>query len=160
MLAWDIGLDGRRWKKEELADKVAAIPARIEVINGQLLWTEEDRLTLLAMLLEHVGMRAAVQLGDLASWRAAVAVPDFEQPVRSGRTWNYRVMSFKQGDEAWQAVHEVHYKDGVPIAYSATPAVLLWHADDGDDAGFQCLDRMRVALSKPVLTEGDFKSAE
>lgn len=77
----------------------------------------------------------------------------------SRRTWNYRVLSFRHGDEAWQAIHEVHYRDGVPIAYTETPAVVLWDPDDVD-GGLRSLERMREALSKPVLTDTDFKTGQ
>jgi hypothetical protein len=76
-------------------------------------------------------------------------------PAGSSRTWNYRVLSFRNGDEAWQAIHEVHYRDGVPIAHPEAPAVLMWDPDDVD-GGLLNLERMREALSKPVLTDADF----
>jgi len=41
--------------------------------NGKLLWSDEDRETLLGLLLENVGADRAVQLGDPEVWRAAVA---------------------------------------------------------------------------------------
>jgi hypothetical protein len=40
--------------------------------DGKLLWSEEDRLLLLAALLENVGALRAVQLGDPRVWSAAV----------------------------------------------------------------------------------------
>jgi len=48
-------------------------PEKIEMVKGKLLSTEEDRETLLALLLENVGADRAVQLGDSEVWRAAVA---------------------------------------------------------------------------------------
>ena len=74
----------------------------------------------------------------------------------SRRTWNYRVISFNRHEGAWLAIHEVHYRDGVPVMYSLGPAVILWDAEEDGDAGRRCLDRMREALDKPVLTESDF----
>lgn len=79
---------------------------------------------------------------------------------QSRRTWNYRVMSFKHGEDAWQAIHEVHYRDGRPTAYSSSAAVVMWDTDGGSDAGLWVLDRMKEALSKPVLTESDFPNVE
>lgn len=78
-------------------------------------------------------------------------------PTASSRTWNYRVMSFRHGEEAWQAIHEVHYRDGVPFAYTEAAAVAMWDPDDVD-GGLRSLERMREALSKPVLTDADFKT--
>ncbi|WP_397533112.1 hypothetical protein [Roseateles sp.] len=74
----------------------------------------------------------------------------------SRRTWNYRVISFKQGEDAWCAIHEVYYEYGVPVTYGTSPAVALWDVEEGDVAGRSCMDRMREALNKPFLTEGDF----
>lgn len=74
----------------------------------------------------------------------------------SGRTWNYRVISFNRYEGSWLAVHEVHYRDGVPVMYSLGPAVILWNAEEGSEAGRRFLDRIREALDKPVLTERDF----
>lgn len=75
----------------------------------------------------------------------------------SKTTWNYRVISFTHGEDAWCAIHEVYYDDGVPTAYSSTPAVVMWDLEEGDGAGSRTVDRMREALGKPVLTEGDFR---
>lgn len=66
-------------------------------------------------------------------------------------------MLFRHGEKAWQAIHEVHYRDGVPIAYSQDPAVVMCALDDVD-GGTRSLERMREALSKPVLTDADFKT--
>ncbi len=59
MTNWDIRAEGRAW--------------RSEAIGGKLLQDDEERLRLLALLLENVGADAAVRLGDPAVRRAAVA---------------------------------------------------------------------------------------
>ncbi len=71
---WDIRLNGRRWSRDEAFARHDLIPdrCRIEMDQGRLLWTDEDRLVLLALLLENVGVERAVKLGDPAVWRAAV----------------------------------------------------------------------------------------
>lgn len=43
------------------------------MVEGKLLWSEEDRETLLGLLLENVGADRAVGLGDPDVWRLAVA---------------------------------------------------------------------------------------
>ena len=48
-------------------------PEKIEMVRGQLFWSDEDRLTMLGLLLENVGIDAAVRLGDPNEWKAAVA---------------------------------------------------------------------------------------
>jgi hypothetical protein len=40
--------------------------------DGKLFWDETQRLILLALLLENVGVDQAVRLGDPEVWRAAV----------------------------------------------------------------------------------------
>lgn len=72
--SWDIRLDGRAWTRGEAFARHALIPGscRIEMIDGRLLWADEDRLVLLALLLENVGALRAVQLGDPQVWRDAV----------------------------------------------------------------------------------------
>jgi hypothetical protein len=75
-VTWHIGLEGRNWHGAEIAEKHDVLPERLELIHGKLLWTEEDRLVLLATLLEQVGLRRTVGLGDPALWRQAVAELD------------------------------------------------------------------------------------
>jgi hypothetical protein len=48
-------------------------PEKIEMVRGKLLSSDEDRSTLLALLLENVGADRVVQLGDPQVWRSAVA---------------------------------------------------------------------------------------
>lgn len=82
---------------------------------------------------------------------------DKDSPEESpGRSWNYRVMEFTAEGDSWRAIHEVHYTNGVPTAYTANPAVVFWDQDGTNDQGPWVLDRMREALGKPVLTEKDF----
>jgi len=84
------------------------------------------------------------------------------------RTWNYRVIervtpSITQPGamDVYRAIHEVHYEsDGHPIAYSAQPTTIGWDPAEGDEAPLAILDRMREALTKPVLTEQDFPSRD
>jgi hypothetical protein len=40
--------------------------------GGKLFWDDSQRLTLLALLLENVGVDQAVRLGDPDVWRAAI----------------------------------------------------------------------------------------
>jgi hypothetical protein len=69
---WDIQAEGRAWRSEAM-DRYALTPEKLEMIGGKLLYDDEERLTLLALLLENVGADAAVRLGDPGVWRAAVA---------------------------------------------------------------------------------------
>jgi hypothetical protein len=73
------------------------------------------------------------------------------------RSWDYRVIEFVTEDgEAWRSIHEVHYIDGIPRAYSESPAPVMWERDDGEAAALVTLEQMRQAVSMPVLEEMDF----
>lgn len=54
---WDIRREGHAWGKDTLR---------------RYLRTEEDRLNVLAMLLENVGVDKAMRLGDPNVWREAI----------------------------------------------------------------------------------------
>ena len=68
---WDIRRKGRAWGSEALA-RFELTPRKFEMIEGKLFWSERERLTLLALLLENVGIDAAVRLGDATLWREAL----------------------------------------------------------------------------------------
>ena len=72
-LTWDIRRVGRAWTGDELKARWELTPEKFEVYKGQLFWSDEERLHLLAMLLENVGADAAVRLGDPAVWKAAIS---------------------------------------------------------------------------------------
>ena len=75
---WDIRREGRAWTQEAI-DRAMLAP-QVELIHGKLAFEDEERLTLLALLLENVGVDAAVRLGDPAVWRAALDALD-DQPA-------------------------------------------------------------------------------
>ena len=186
-LRFDIRRTGRSWTPEEFAIKAEWVPGRLEVVFGRVCPTLEQRLLLLGMLLENVGLDLTLRFAEPRLWTEALAarenealrpaaslgrdmvdmarlvemaevsasVTDTEPPPR--RTWNYRVMRFEHGEDAWEAIHEVHYEGGRLLAYSTEPAVLMWNESDGSLAALRCMERMKEALLKPVLTEADFK---
>jgi hypothetical protein len=78
---WDIRREGRAWKGEEARQRFDLSPEKLEMIDGRILWDEDERVKLLGLLLENVGADRAVRLGDPAVWRAAV-----EQLSRAGGT--------------------------------------------------------------------------
>ena len=69
---WDIRREGRAWG-DECWSRYEQAPEKIEVARGKLFFSDEERLTMLALLLENVGADAAVCLGDPAVWRRAIA---------------------------------------------------------------------------------------
>ena len=70
---WNIQRTGRVWDGDELSARLRCLPEKFEVIDGELLWSDEERLAMLGVLLEQVGVDRAVRLGNPAVWRAAVA---------------------------------------------------------------------------------------
>jgi hypothetical protein len=75
-IRWDIRREGRKWRGGESVARFEAVPHRFEVIDGELLWSDEERLIMLATMLESVGLDRAVRLGDPQLWREAVATLD------------------------------------------------------------------------------------
>lgn len=72
-MEFNIQRQGRKWSRAEVEEKYRTLcPEKIELIEGRMFWTDEQRLNMLALLLENVGMDAAVSLGDPALWKQAV----------------------------------------------------------------------------------------
>jgi hypothetical protein len=71
-ISWDIRRGPRAWGSEAL-QRYELSPEKIELIDGKLLWDDEERLTLLGLLLENLGLDAARQAGRASRGRAAVA---------------------------------------------------------------------------------------
>jgi hypothetical protein len=69
---WNIERAGRSWRKEAMR-RWELTPEKIEMVDGKLFDTDEQRLVMLGMLLENLGADAAVHLGDPQVWREAVA---------------------------------------------------------------------------------------
>ena len=69
---WKIEREGRVWSHEEFERRIYQAPEKIEYTGGIFTY-EDERLTVLAMLLENVGIDKAVQLGNLEDWKAAIA---------------------------------------------------------------------------------------
>jgi len=77
-IAWKISAAPASLSIEEFRARYdhANMPEKLEMIRGQLFWRKEQCLHVLAMLLEAVGLRAALSLCPPEAVRAAVA-PDF-----------------------------------------------------------------------------------
>lgn len=75
---WSIERNGRAWTTEELEIRFRLLPEKIEVFWGKLYWDDLTRLLMLAMLLENLGIDAAVRLGDRAVWQQALDELDQE----------------------------------------------------------------------------------
>jgi hypothetical protein len=70
---WDIRREGRAWGDSEFASRVDLRPEKLEVWKGKLLFEDEERAQLLGLLLENLGADHAVRLGDITTWRDAIA---------------------------------------------------------------------------------------
>ena len=69
---WDIRREGRVWTHDEFERRIYQAPEKIEYTGGIFTY-EDERLTVLAMLLESLGIDKAVQLGNLQDWKSAIA---------------------------------------------------------------------------------------
>jgi len=69
---WKIEREGREWKGAEFDKRIDQAPEKIEYVGGIFI-NERQRLTVLAMLLENLGIDRAVQLGNPEDWKAAIA---------------------------------------------------------------------------------------
>ena len=72
-MEFNIQRQGREWSRAEVEQKYHKLcPEKIELIEGKMFWTDEQRLNMLALLLENVGIDAAVSLGNPALWKKAI----------------------------------------------------------------------------------------
>ena len=75
---WNILRAGRRWTKEESERRMYQAPEKIEFVGG-IFAGEAQRLMVLGMLLENLGIDKVVRFGNLEDWKAAIA--DLEREV-------------------------------------------------------------------------------
>jgi hypothetical protein len=75
---WKIGREGREWKGEEFDKRIYQAPEKIEYVGG-IFVDEGERLTVLAMVLENLGIDKAVQLGNPEDWKAAITELETEE---------------------------------------------------------------------------------
>ena len=69
---WDIRREGRPWSDEEFERRIDQAPEKIEFVDG-IFSSDRERLVVLGMLLENLGIDRAVQFGRLEDWQAAIA---------------------------------------------------------------------------------------
>ena len=77
---YNVTLAGRPWSGAEAQERYAELPLKPELIDGRLYFTQDERLEMLAALLEHCGAAAAVRIGDPDVWREAVRVAGRDHP--------------------------------------------------------------------------------
>ena len=77
-IVWDIRREGRRWSHEEFDQRTYQAPEKIEYVDG-IFASDRQRLIVLGMLLENLGIDRAIRYGKLEDWKA-------ESPIwRTGR---------------------------------------------------------------------------
>lgn len=69
---WDIRREGRRWTNEEFDQRICQAPEKIEFVGG-IFASERERLVVLGMLLENLGIDKVIRFGKLEDWKAAIA---------------------------------------------------------------------------------------
>src|ERR1043166_2005047 len=70
-LNWDIRRKGRLWSHEEFDERCYQAPEKIEFVNG-IFASDRERLIVLGMLLENLGIDRAIRFGRLEDWKAAI----------------------------------------------------------------------------------------
>ena len=78
---FDIQRRGRAWVRDEVLQRFRQIgELKFEISDGKLFLSEHSRLLLLGMLLENVGLDAALRLGSPEGWKEAVAALETKPP--------------------------------------------------------------------------------
>ncbi len=68
---WDIRRKGRLWSHEEFDQRIYQAPEKIEYVDG-IFGSDRERLIVLGMLLENLGIDRAIRFGKIEDWRAAI----------------------------------------------------------------------------------------
>jgi hypothetical protein len=79
---WDIRREGRRWSDEEFDERCYQAPEKIEFVNG-IFARDRERLVVLGMLLENLGIDKTVQFRRLEDWKEAIADLERKQGSKS-----------------------------------------------------------------------------
>jgi len=74
-------VEGRLWSHEEFDQRIYQAPEKIEFVDG-IFASDRQRLIVLGMLLENLGIDRAIRFGKLEDWKAAIA--DLEKKQGSG----------------------------------------------------------------------------
>lgn len=69
---WDIRRKRRLWSYEEFDQRIYQAPEKIEYVDG-IFASDRERLIVLGMLLENLGIDRAIRFGKLEDWTAAIA---------------------------------------------------------------------------------------
>lgn len=67
--------------------------------------------------------------------------------------WNYRIIRHERNGETFYQIHEVYYRNGLPVATTLQPSTP--YGENADELRGE-LALMLSALSKPALNYSDF----
>ena len=79
---WDIRSEGRRWSHEESDQRIYQAPEKMEFVDG-IFASEQERLIVLGLLLENLGIDSAIRFGKIEDWKAAIADLENRQGFKS-----------------------------------------------------------------------------
>ena len=81
-IKWDIRREGRQWSDEEFDQRLSQAPEKIEYVDG-IFGSDRQRLIVLGMLLENLGVDQVVRFGKLEHWKDAIADLEKKQDSQS-----------------------------------------------------------------------------
>ena len=74
IVKWRIERNGRSWQSDEAIEKYELTPEKMEMIHGKIFWSDEDRVNMLGLMLENVGIDKMLGLfEDLSLLKGAIA---------------------------------------------------------------------------------------
>jgi hypothetical protein len=79
---WDSRREGRPWSHEEFDQRIYQAPEKIEYVDG-IFASDRERLNVLGMLLENLGIDRVVRFGRLEDWKAAIEDLEKKQGTKS-----------------------------------------------------------------------------
>src|SRR3954468_88069 len=79
---WDIRREGRLWSDEEFDERIGQAPEKIEYVDG-IFGSDRQRLIVLGILLENLGIDRAVKFGRLEDWKAEIEDMEKERGIGS-----------------------------------------------------------------------------
>ena len=68
---WDIRREGRLWSHGEFDKRIYQAPEKIDYVDG-IFGSDRERLIVLGMLLENLGIDRAIRFGQIEDWKAAI----------------------------------------------------------------------------------------
>ncbi|WP_063829673.1 hypothetical protein [Paraburkholderia dilworthii] len=96
-------------------------------------------------------MNGAIAAGATAGMNRDSSLDSDHPAVERGSHREYRVFEYEEGGEIWRELRELRYVTDHGVGCSDTAACMRWTPEEGEQAGASILDRMRVALTRPVL---------